>query len=306
MEQQSEQMYAVVNATGERITYNIPDIIPVPEGWNIIGNIELNGWSLIGDPLFNVLAYKTGRNGLHTWAIGWEHPIADKRAESPGYGFDDGFFMRSAEYIPVAYVLGQLVGLQEVRMDRKKDPDVPDIAYVVDKQRFFRKPQWRFRGYKTWIPMEPSNEVDKVIKDLSTRAIRQRMFGPNFNINAVAWYHQPTATLLFKEDICDMYISSFRKAALMLAESDSVRVIILNNNNRDLIPHDCILLLALDSDPDNLLAINVLAKPRQMSWAKYIQILQATRIVMATPESMREPVYPIRVLNIATNTVDKL
>lgn len=284
------------------LEYELPDIIPVDPSWKILGYIETEDFSLIGDPFFNVLAYRISDKGHHQWAIGWEHPLESHREKNPGFGFEDGFFLTSAEYIPVSYILGPLVGLEEVRMDRIKTPDVPDIAYVIDRMRFFKKPRWRFRGQTTWIDMEPWQEISKLRDNLDKRFLRSRIFQPNFNALAIGRYYERSHTLYLPHTISKAHFQKMLTAAVLL----DVKAQVMMFDDRFTDPPADIIFFLFDSAQDAVVLINTLSKPRRMTWADVVRMARETQVWPVTAESLQLPVYPIQVVNTDTHTVSKL
>lgn len=294
--------YKKVGSAGGHIEFELPEIIPVDPAWKIIGNIESKDFSIIGDPFFNVLAYRMDKRSNHVWALGWEHPLENYREHNPGFGFEDGFIYRSAEYVPVSYAMGCLVGLQEVRMDREKDPDVPDIAYVVDRQRFFHKPQWRFRGQKTWIDMEPWQVVDKLQEDLRKRFIRNNVFQPNFNALAVGHYYERSHTLYLSHRISQNHFNKMLSAVISIDERAQVMMYDMSFTTP---PADIIFFL-LDTAPDSVVLVSATSKPKRMTWMEVVNMARNTQVWPVTAESMYEKVFPIRIVHTDTNTVENL
>lgn len=159
-EKNKKFVYKIRNQDGDsHIEFTIPDVVPTEPGWNIIGNLEFEGFDLIGDEHFNVLAYKMGKQGTHMWGIGWEHPDPDRREKSPGFGFTDGFIFHSAKYYPVPYVIGPLFGLYQ-NVEGK---------YCADVRVWAKPPRFRFRGSKTWITLSSDKEASAMVDKLERR-----------------------------------------------------------------------------------------------------------------------------------------
>lgn len=294
--------YVIKNQlTGKELRYSIPDKIHVDPEWTILGNLELDGWNLIGDPFFNVVAYKINKKGIHNWAIGWEHPVPSLREKNPGFGFEDGHYLRSAEYIPLAYVIGPLIGMQERTIHTTGEK-----RYYVDQLRSFEhKPLWRFRGQKTWLEMEPDSVITKLREDLDRRFIRQTLFQRNFDLQALGWLHEASNTLYMSAEMAYKDMQAINTAAGLLV-SDYLRVRLLDNSNRGELPGGCMILLLFNTDPENIVAVQYNAKPPRMTWQKLIEIVRLTRVWPVTEESMSGPTFPLRVINIKTHSVNNL
>lgn len=303
--------YSITNShTGQVLKYKIPDSIPEDPSWTVLGNIEMQGRHINGDPYLNVLAHKVDNNGRHRWALGWEPVSPIARETCKGWGFENGYYYISEDYIPLAYVIGLLLGLEEIRYSPQTRAHAamgikPTVAYSVNNTIFNIKPKWRFRGQKTWLRMEPASVIFQLRKDLDRRFVRQRLFESNFDLQAIGWFYQRSNTLYVSEKIGQDSLERLTRAAWQLS-TGRLHVTMVGDNARHSIPPFSTVLLVFNTDRENIVAVSTAAKPKDMTWAKLIEIVRLTRVWPVDPDSLLGPVFPLKVINIETNTVDNL